>query len=434
MRLTLLKFLATATQTRSFFNQPRCPQFWPSAALLLAPALATLVPSGYSISFALLFLASLWYFKEWSLPNPLKNTASSWPLWWVAALLAFGLDWSVDTFLSQGGWPGFDKPSKYFLAIPCFLFALRFPPRLNWLWPGAAFGAAASGLIAIWQVFGEHSDRADGFTQVIQFGDLSLLLGLICLIGVGLQNRHWMLPSAFLGFYASFLSGARGGWMALPVLVLGVLIWRYRAGLKFGPILTGLVAGLTLMMALNQGLQGPSLWQRIEQAKNEVTEVTELAQPSSLAAQTSVGQRLVHWKLAWEMILDRPLGGWGESGYQIEKARRVSTGQVADAVLNYRHPHNEILDILVKRGLVGFLTLVFLFAIPILSFWPLVKPTNDPAHRERLTLGVLGLLLPICYVIFGFSQAYLEHNSGTVVYLTWVSLLLARQYGQDSTG
>ena len=128
------------------------------------------------------------------------------------------------------------------------------------------------------------------------------------------------------------------------------------------------------------------------------------------------------------MGLERPLLGWGRSGYEQEKARRVAAGQAPASVLQFTHAHNEAFDLFAKRGLLGVAVLALFYAVPLWLFWPRcqrVFDKNGALNREALGLCLVGILLPLSYFGFGLTQVFLAHNSGNVFYLFMCLLLHA---------
>ena len=186
----------------------------------MVPGLALWLPSGYSWGAALLLLCALASAGVW-LKRPLS--APSW--WLLSAMLGMGSIWLLDIGTALLG-RDFDKPSKYFLALPCVAYALAFPPRLAWLWAGVWLGACGSGLLALYQTSVQALPRATGFTNAIQYGDLSLVLGMMCAVLLLVEWprwRHWQklgwALAMLLGCLGSLLSGSRGGWLALLVVL-----------------------------------------------------------------------------------------------------------------------------------------------------------------------------------------------------------------------
>ena len=127
------------------------------------------------------------------------------------------------------------------------------------------------------------------------------------------QQRLLMAACAVLGLLGSLLSQTRGGWLALALCMLP-LSWFLVRHLWGRRVLVG-GAGLLALVALLCWYQAPQLEQRWEQAQSEVSGYVDNGN-----ARTSVGQRLDHWQLAWNMGLDRP---WA-AGASLATSRRNS--------------------------------------------------------------------------------------------------------------
>jgi O-antigen ligase len=325
-----------------------------------------------------------------------------------------------------------NKPLRYLLAVPCLLYALRFPPRRDWLLAGLAIGAASGGLKALYDVLFLGLERpwitARQSSNAIQLGNLSALFGLMCWLQVMVFWRRWGWPLCLtllvccgLGLLGSLLSETRGGWVAVA-LCLPVLFWLLARHVSRRRALGGLALLAVLLLPLGWHL-APKLEQRLDWAIHEVTTYQETGD-----ANTSVGQRLDHWKLAWAMGLDRPLTGWGEAGYVTEKTRRVAAGQASPVLLDFGHTHNELLDQFVKRGLIGVAGLAALYGVPLWLFWPRRRDrhaAHTPQHGSDMCLRLVGVSVPLAYMGFGLTQVFFAHYNGVVIYLDLVILLQA---------
>lgn len=393
-----------------------------STAAFMVPGLALWVHSGYSWGALLLLVCSMASVPLWLRSRPERSTG-----WLAGAMVAMALLWMLD-LADVPTWGVMDRPSKYLLALPCLFYLAVFPPQTRWLWWGLAVGAWGSGLVALRQTQWQGLERATGYTNAIQYGDLSLLLALMCLAVLLVQWTRWSLwqrlawvSSVGMGLLGSLLSGSRGGWLALglslPVLV-ALQAWcgqRRRALLGAALVLAGTVALI--------GFGSADMRARLDKASQEVADYQNKGDAAS-----SVGQRLDHWKLAWAMGLDRPLTGWGRQGYETEKARRVAAGQAHPFVLQFGHAHNEVLDLFAKRGLPGVAVLLFFYGVPLLLFWPTprrVRRPNGQIDEEMLGLCLVGVLLPVTYIGFGLTQVFLAHNSGNMFYLFMCMLVHA---------
>ncbi|MDR0274404.1 MAG: O-antigen ligase family protein [Burkholderiaceae bacterium] len=386
-----------------------------SIAAVMTPGLALWLPSGYSWGPVWLLLCALVTVDYWAPAVRGQLRDRRWAA--LAALFALmGLLWWIDTG-PQAGFNNFDIPSKYLLALPCLAYALAAPPRPGALWLGVAVGGIGGGAVALVQRYGLDMDRALGYSNAIQFGDISLLLGLMALTALVLRWRRCpkiglalLAAGAALGLAGSLLSQSRGGWLALPLawLAWAIGLWRSKGARAGWSLLAGLTVALALAAGLLAALQRAEVERRIDSAISDVSAYDRHGE-----ADTSVGQRLAHWRVALIMGRERPLLGWG-SGYDAEKARLVATGKGSPAILAFDHAHNEWLDMYARRGLTGVTVLAAWFTLPLLIFFP---KRRDGKNSAAFAIRMTGLLLPASYLGFGLTQVLLMHNSGHLVYL-----------------
>jgi len=383
------------------------------------PGLALWLPSGYSWAAVWLLLCALMTANRWW-PTVRQQLHDRHLAALAILIIAMALLWWIDTG-PRAGFNNFGIPIKYLLALPCLAFVLAAPPRPGALWLGVAAGGIGGGITALVQRYGLHMDRAQGYTHPIQFGDINLLFGLMALTVLVLYWRRagglrlalgltWLAAGAVLGLTGALLSQSRGGWLALPLVWLAwtIGLWRGKGGAQAWWLLTRLTGLLALAAGLLIVLQLPAVEHRMTQARTEIAAYEQHGQ-----ADTSVGQRLAHWRAAIIMGRERPLLGWG-SGYAAEKARLVAAGEGSPAILRFGHAHNEWLDMFARRGLIGVALLTAWFILPILIFLPKRCTTeSDAAWAIRMT----GLLLPASYLGFGLTQVLFSHNSGHMVYL-----------------
>ena len=435
-------------------NAERLARQVSSAAAFAVPALALTLPSGYSYGAMLLLVGALVFLPLWW-RQPLPDRR----IWWlVGSFVLMAVVWQLDSWLSHEGWRGADKPLKYLLAIPCLFFLVRFPPRLPFLWAGIGAGAIGGGCVALYQMLVMHNPRPNGFSNAIQYGNLSLLLALMCAIGLftvrpcahqtgpaGRSRRHIsmvliLVLGAILGTLGSLLSQSRGGWLSLAlvapvmVVVLGRFIhYRYLVG----ACLAMLVCGMLIAT-----MSGKLVSERIDKVREEVSHYEQTGD-----AHSSVGQRLAHWKAAWVMGLEKPVLGWSLEGYEAEKRRLVDAGEAHPFILEFNHAHNELLDTFAKRGLLGVVALLLLYCVPLVIFWPRQKWEKfrvshfenarmippQPSLPAPLGLQLMGVLVPVAYLGFGLTQAFLGHNSGTMFYLFMTMLIYSGVHDMAQT-
>lgn len=387
-----------------------------SLVAFLIPAFALWIRTGPSYGAALLLLGTLCFMLRWIKIRP---TSGTWAL--AIALLSMAVLWFELT--TQQGFHRWDRPIKWALGALCIFFAAAYPPRPNAFFYGLPVGCIGMGALAFWQVFGQGMGRATGYTSAIPWGDTALVLA--CFSGVYTavfwKEKSWswrllQIFSVIAGLSASLLSQARGGWIALaPVLLMFLLIgWQMRSHL-FRP-LAALLCGLLMVFLLIIGIT-PSLRAHVEKA---VTEVSQFYQDHKVG--TSLGIRLEQYRLALEVIPEKPLLGWSRKGFVAETERRVALGDFDPSIIEFKDfIHNEILDSWAKTGIPGVLIQLAIYAVPIFLFWPSRKRLSHLKIQEEwqqaLCLRLMGCLMGVMYLSFGMTMPYFAHNSGTVFFI-----------------
>ena len=409
------------------------PASWPgrltSLAAFAVPGLALWLPSGYSYGAVLLLLGALLTLNQW--PRQ-PQRALTW--WFAGAMLAMAVLW-IGLADPAEDWGRWDRPAKFLLAIPCLLYATVFPPRPRALLWGLVAGCLGAGAIAAWQVYGQGALRASGHTNAIQYGNLALLMAVLVVVFAAAVRRQLhggvkllCALAALAGLHASVLSLSRGGWLALlAALPFGLaLLYRIRRTAFWKA-----VVGLGLAVALISVVNNDQLAQRWDEMTTEMQVYEHKGN-----ANTSVGQRLEHWRLAWNMGWERPLLGWGVAGYTAEKEARVAAGQYQPSIVEYKFVHNEVLDVFVKLGFAGLAVLLFFYLLPLVMFWPSrarLAPfdASPPLRGQVLALRLCGVCVPVLYMGFGLTQVFFAHNSGIMFYLFSLMLLWAALLGVE---
>jgi len=139
-------------------------------------------------------------------------------------------------FLHQNPGNQLDLLSRYLLLIPILYMLSSMRIHSSVIWACFALGT----LSALWIIPAQyggplHDGRIYGYTGAIQFGNIALSLACFCLTAIlsQLNQQQRSTPALLLsvlgtlaGFLLSLLSGSRGGWIALPVVLL-ILAYAY---------------------------------------------------------------------------------------------------------------------------------------------------------------------------------------------------------------
>lgn len=343
------------------------------------------------------FVAAFYPKQTEPLPREIKLVFFAIGLFFLVALLSYLI---VDG--TDNGYKRLGRYARFLLVVPIYYTLRRARPDIAALWWGVCVGAILAGLVAMdqmwWQLLHVQADRASGSVHPIIFGDIALLLAALSLAGAsyfskihrGLLVVPWL--AAVMGMCASFLSGSRGGWLALPALAI-VFAWYARDKLRawqlamLGVLLTAFC--LAAWYAPQSGVRT-----RIDVAKHEIS-----AYFTEHEVDTSVGARLEMWKAAWMIFRQHPLLGAGMGGFSIEKQALIDAGKLDPAVASFLHPHNEYAAALATRGIIGFISLLALFGIIGKVFYDMARRPHPTAQL----MGVAGLIVVVSYAHFGIS-------------------------------
>ncbi len=137
-------------------------------------------------------------------------------------------------------------------------------------------------------------------------------------------------------------------------------------------------------------------------------------------AKTSVGQRFELWRAAWRLFLEHPLIGVGTGAYQAKTNQLIRQTKVAPFIGIYDHPHNDYLDALSSRGLLGFVALLAILLIPL---WRFLRATRSPAHASH-AIGLAGVLMVAGFAIYAMTDTIFLHS----IMITWYVIYMALFY------
>ena len=388
-----------------------------SVAVFLFSAIALVIPSGMSPGAALLAVGSmtlLWAHEKPSLQPDERNVV-------LVFLLYFALC-AATNLLHHERLREYDSPFRFVLAIPALLLLLRYRPAPAALWGGLSVGAIGGGFLALWERLELSELRASGYTNPIQYGNISMLLGTLCLAGLGWaaaqkKARCWvglLVVGGVVGIMGSFLTASRGSWVSLPVCL--IILYRYYGRVLRKRHLLGATAVVVVALAVVFILPQAGMQARVHDAVTETDGYFEKGN-----ANTSVGARFEMWRTAVMIYPDHPWIGWGKNGFMQRKKELIAEGKVAAFTGDHTHSHNEYLDAAVKRGVVGVINVAIFYSVLGIAF----MRGMARASAENRPYALAGVLMMVSYIGFGFTQSFLTHNNGVMTLGFMAVILLA---------
>lgn len=398
-----------------------------AALMFLYPFLLLLIRSGTNVCFvALLVIAILQILRT---PSKYVGDADTTFYLYGGAMASL----AIATFISHCyHWDfklgTYDGPSRFLLCIPIYLFLRQVPIRYLTV---IQYGFMAGAFVTIFVAFSRYphpiaflethkDDRIPlYFLNVIHFGDLSLVLGLMAVMTINWNRtdsyivRLLKVASLIGGLNASILSGSRGGWMAIPpVFATWATLMRnsipHRA-IAFGAI--GLIAGMI------------GLYFFAAQVNVRLNRFVADVSTLDTNPDAGTGLRLQIWRAALHVFVKNPIFGagpdefarlapaLGSEGYLTPRGVEIARAEV----------HNEILKHAVDLGIFGIVATLLIYFVPLALF---VRAARNPDHIIRRT-GVLGSCFVISFVVFGLTVETFDLKMTATFYSLTIAVFLA---------
>ena len=403
-----------------------------AVGIFLLPALSLTAPSGYSFASIIILLAAIVHqFVIRDNYLPISHITGPGKLI-ILFFLLYAAFWIGDAAVRGEGVRGFDRPSRFVFASFCLMIIARTRIQPSWLWIGLSLGCIGAGGIAVWQVLIEGSSRASGFAQTNKFGIIAILMGLMCITGLAwahelprsrLQRVTALLllcVGAVSGIAASFLSGSRGALFAMvPAIFAGIWALRQtRHATRY--LLPGLVALATSAIALAYLIHITGIDSRI------VIGIQQLqGYINGDSTQGSIGLRLEMWKGAAHLFSERPIIGWGEIAYAERMHELGQVGVINPSTSRFAHTHNDWMNVLAKKGIIGGVILLGTYGVPFLYYIRVARKSSAAGKQDRssFALAMAGVIFSSGFAAGGVSQVSFSHNIGVMVYAFMVAVL-----------
>ncbi|MBI5890618.1 MAG: O-antigen ligase family protein [Nitrosomonadales bacterium] len=391
--------------------------------LLCYPALLLTVKGGMGVLFFLLLILSLFSLYRMRSSHPVSH--------WDGYSIAFALAMAspvLAIFLSQAYHGQFsarpyDWAARFLLSIPIFLALRQTHLRaVMFLQLGIPLGA----LITVITLYFHHNDWNDGrYTteiafNLIHFGDAALMLGLLSLFSINWEQRDHpsILILKFGGFlagvYMSIQTGERGGWIAIPPLLLlwSISYSRERIWLKLS--IATLAIGCAAVMSY---LLVDVIHSRIDSI---FTDLNNFAQGIK---DTSFGVRVQQWQTAGHLFLENPVFGVGPGGFLQAMPALSQQGMLSAeaARMGNAEIHSEIFAKASETGIFGLMSLLSIYIVPTAIFWKAARSAVPLVRRACF----MGICLVAGFFIFGLTVEIFNLKMTAAFFSLTLAVLMA---------
>lgn len=312
-------------------------------------------------------------------------------------------------------WPSFDGPSRLLFAAIifsylrtqsiCYLRILKLAIPIGLI-------LTLTMIIGYPESSAYWSGRfATKFVDPNTMGSQSLLLGIICLLLIR-KNISWrnllLMIGAIVGFYLSINAGSRGGWSALPFILIAWFVVNTKNLSYLIPssnpkkIIFWGVLFLVFITLTTFIINIPIINSRIEEAS------VDIAQLASGNFNNSIGTRIAMWIISFQYLI--PVAGFlgvGEMGVkELVMSLSIDPIQFDGAIHNLSNsgPHSDFLAKLLSIGYIGGGAYLFTVLMPIIFF---LKNINH-IDKQRSEAAQIGLYYTLGIVVCGLSNEMLS--------------------------
>lgn len=382
-----------------------------NAGIFFTFALALAVASGYSIGPLILLAVGLFY---WVNPNCTVPLPSSYKLL-VLCGIALLISSSLSSIFNIFQWSDLDNPSRLLLACIAAFGIFQASPNQRVVLNSLLVGGVFSVFLATVEYVARDGARVELGNNPIQTGGIaaSLAVALLAYLApVAKKNRYpeqWFVFFSLIGaIMCMIMTGSRGSVVGFlfgsVVATLAVLNCFSLAAVR--------KAVIACSVTIPAGFAVYLLNERFLNAWIEMNRFIE-----NPTYPSSVGYRLRMWELSLKSFFDHPWIGVGEQGFKVLKSGWIDDRLINNSSEHFSHAHSDIVDILVKKGVLGLCTYIAYVTTLTLMLWRPLK------YECRVALAGLAVLW--CGVGAGLTQGFISHNSGAVMFYFWPVVLWA---------
>ena len=312
-----------------------------------------------------------------------------------------------------------------FLLSPLIFIAVsRNEPNPRNFWFGCATGALVAFSIGIAQIYFFNYERASGFRNPILFGDTAIVLGTGALVGLfygrsfaeDFWSRVYLFVCGLAGLATSLLSGSKGGWLSLLMIIvlLANVATRSMHIVKRLAFVFSCLLVLVAVIALTPKLP---VVHRLVSAYHGTVEWFETGR----VTEGSASLRLEAFKAGLIAGAQNPVLGGGKQRELVAFQDAFDAGLIRKEMIELNVVDNDFISVFSRQGLVGVFSVIAIYVAAFLTFWRYRREPDDTLKA----LSSMGMFFVLLYLEFGLTVSIFSTTIFRTMYVTWAILLAA---------
>lgn len=319
----------------------------------------------------------------------------------------------------------FDSPLRFILGIPILLFIYRTKFNsaryLQYIIP-------LSLLITIFQQYTFNQPMLWGsgrmatyFSDPLVFGYTSITFSLICFASINLFEKSNTFINLFkvigivVGIYLSIKSGSRTGWAALPLVMIFILMLKFKSE-KYITITN--IFLFTFIFLLVIYLISDTVSSRIKTTIEEIINYSWYG----IAPETSVSFRITFYRIAWDLFSQNPWFGFGDIKLNSPELPVEITSYASNEAIYIALAsgfHNEIITNAIRSGIFGMIASTILFIGPFFILINQIK-SNSIINKAN---AFIGLVFIMCIFVSSITTEVFDLKYTASLYSILIALL-----------
>ena len=295
---------------------------------------------------------------------------------------------------------GMMRALSFYLLAPVAIYVLwQRPVSRTWFF-WLAFSATFIALYPVVRELNGSDLRGHSSAHPIFWGNVCLTSAFLTLIlsrdtELKVKGKYWLgVIGLCMGLTASFWSQTRGGWISIPLVLIALPC------LRLIKIREAIIALILLVIVFTSS----------DMLRNRVAQTFKFGQ-DSVTLDSSTQLRLDMWKVSLASFEENPVIGNGLDGFSRKLKELRDEHKVS---FYFEHPHNELMEVLSSRGIIGAVLLLILLMTLFLYFWN---------HRSSV-YAKAGLISTLQFMIYSSSEIFLSTKFTLMYFLILQALLI----------